>query len=146
METNQPQKYQSYQNHKKITPLQHYVWMPLTLILFILSIVNIITSKGSLSSFLFLLTAIGIGVLGALTRMYALKLQDRMIWNEVSFRHIQLTGKPLDAKLKLGQVIALRFAGDEEFLPLCKRAVEEELTPDAIKRQVSHWQADHWRV
>jgi len=74
MDTNKPQ---NYQNHKKITPLQHYVWMPLALILFILSIVNVITSKGSLSSFLFLLTAIGIGVLGVLTRMYALQLLER---------------------------------------------------------------------
>lgn len=143
MKTSPPQ---NYQNHKKITPLQQYILMPLALVILILAIVNIILSKGSLPAFLFLLTSIGILILGMLVRIYALKLQDRIIWNEVNFRHIQLTGEPLDAKLELGQVIALRFAEDDEFLALCQRAVGEGMAPDAIKRQITRWRADHWRV
>ncbi|TVY02087.1 DUF6526 family protein [Cohnella terricola] len=137
---------QNYLNHKKITPLQHYILMPLAMILFILAVINIIASKGTLPSILFLLTALSIIILGILTRMYALKLQDRMIWSEVNSRHLQLTGKPIDAKLHLGQAIALRFAEDDEFLPLCERAVKEGMTPDSIKRQISRWRADLWRV
>ncbi|MFD0961129.1 DUF6526 family protein [Paenibacillus chungangensis] len=137
---------QNYQNHKKITPLQHYILMPLALILLILSIVYVITSKGSFPAFLFLLTSIGILILGMLVRINALKLQDRIIWNEVNFRHIQLTGQPLDDKLQLRQVIALRFAEDDEFLTLCRRAASEGMAPDAIKREITRWRADHWRV
>jgi len=104
------------------------------------------TSRGSLPAFLFLLTSIGIIILGMLVRIYAIKLQDRIIWNEVNFRHIQLTGQPLDAKLKLRQVIALRFAEDDEFLALCQLAVGEDMAPDAIKRSITRWHADYWRV
>lgn len=143
MKTSQPQ---NYQNHKKITPLQHYILMPLSLVIFILAIVNVILTKGSLPAFLFLLIAIGIIILGMLVRIYAMKLQDRIVWNEVNFRHIQLTGQPLDAKLKLSQVIALRFAEDDEFLALCQRAVAEDMASDMIKRQITRWRADHWRV
>ncbi len=143
MKTSQPQ---NYQNHKKITPLQHYILMPLSLVIFILAIVNVILTKGSLPAFLFLLIAIGIIILGMLVRIYAMKLQDRIVWNEVNFRHIQLTGQPLDAKLKLSQVIALRFAEDDEFLALCQRAVAEDMASDVIKRQITRWRADHWRV
>ena len=143
MKTSQPQ---NYQNHKKITPLQHYILMPLSLVIFILAIVNVISTKGSLPAFLFLLIAIGIIILGMLVRIYAMKLQDRIVWNEVNFRHIQLTGQPLDAKLKLSQVIALRFAEDDEFLALCQRAVAEDMASDMIKRQITRWRADHWRV
>ncbi|QUL53503.1 hypothetical protein KDC22_24435 [Paenibacillus tritici] len=143
MKRNQPQ---NYQNHKKITPLQHYILMPLALILLILAIVYVVTSKGSLPAFLFLLTSIGITILGMLARMYAMKLQDRIIWNEVNFRHIQLTGQPLDTNLQLRQVIALRFAEDDEFLALCQRAVGEGMAPDAIKRHITRWRADDWRV
>ncbi|MNC42217.1 hypothetical protein D3C75_910250 [compost metagenome] len=78
--------------------------------------------------------------------MYAMKLQDRIIWNEVNFRHIQLTGQPLDTNLQLRQVIALRFAEDDEFLALCQRAVGEGMAPDAIKRHITRWRADGWRV
>lgn len=144
MEKNQPQ---NYQNHKKITPLQHFILMPLALILLILSFVYVVTSKGSFPALLFLLTSIGIIILGMLVRIYSMKIQDRLIWNEVNFRHIQLTGQGLDAKLQLRQVIALRFAeDDDEFLALCQRAVGEGTAPDSIKRSITRWRADHWRV
>jgi len=35
----------------------------------------------------------------------------------------------------MGQIIALRFAPDEEFLPLAKRAVEEKLSREDIKNR-----------
>jgi len=57
-----------------------------------------------------------------------------------------MTGKMLDPRLTIGQVIALRFASDEEFVPLARRAAEEGMTPDQIKRAVKNWRADLYRV
>jgi hypothetical protein len=80
------------------------------------------------------------------TRKFALVAQDRAIRAEEALRHFILTGKPIDPKLRLGQVIALRFASDEELPALAKRAVEEGLTSKQIKEAIKNWRADTHRV
>lgn len=79
-------------------------------------------------------------------RRFALIAQDRAIRAEENLRHFILTGKPLDNRLRLGQIIALRFAPDEEFVELAKRAVAENLSAKEIKQSIKHWKADHHRV
>ena len=44
------------------------------------------------------------------------------------------------------QVIGLRFAGDEEFVELARRAATESLSEDDIKKAVRHWREDAERV
>jgi hypothetical protein len=44
------------------------------------------------------------------------------------------------------QIVGLRFASDGEFAALAQRAADESLTPDAIKRSVKNWKADHDRM
>ncbi len=48
-----------------------------------------------------------------------------MIRAEENFRHFILTGKPLDSRLDMKQIIALRFAEDDEFPELCQKALSE---------------------
>lgn len=79
-------------------------------------------------------------------RGYALLLQDRIIRNEENFRYYRLTGNTLDSMLSSKQVIALRFAGDEEYLELVERAKSENLSPGDIKKAIREWKADHHRV
>lgn len=79
-------------------------------------------------------------------RRFALKAQDRAIRAEENFRHFVLTGKPLDSRLRLGQIIALRFAGDGEFVTLAKRAADENIKGYDIKKEIKNWKADHHRV
>ena len=79
-------------------------------------------------------------------RIFALKAQDRAIRAEENLRHFAMTGKLLDPKLTIRQIIGLRFASDEEFVALARRAAEEGLTEDAIKRAVKQWRPDTYRV
>jgi hypothetical protein len=88
-------------------------------------------------------------LLPLLARMYALKLQNRIILNEMRNRYFHLAGKTFDEKekeLKLGQIIGLRFASDEELLGLIDRAIAEKLTSKEIKQQIKNWRGDYIRV
>jgi hypothetical protein len=91
------------------------------------------------------LTAAVLG-LSFYARIFALKAQDRAIRAEENLRHYVLTGKLLPPALRVGQVVALRFASDEELPALTVKAVKEDLRPDAIKRAVQRWRADTYRV
>ena len=79
-------------------------------------------------------------------RMFALRLQDRIIRLEMETRLARL-GRAADAsRLTLRQLIALRFASDAELPALIERAVAEQLSPDQIKRAVTNWQGDYLRT
>lgn len=95
---------------------------------------------------LFIGIALSLTILFLLVRMYAAKVQDRAIRAEEQLRHFILTGKRLDQRLTVKQIVALRFAGDDEFPSLCKKAAEEQMKPDAIKQAVRDWRADHYRI
>ena len=79
-------------------------------------------------------------------RLFALKAQDRAIRAEENLRHFALTGKLLPASLKIGQIIALRFASDNEFVALSEKAAKDGLSSKEIKQSVIQWRADHHRV
>ena len=57
-----------------------------------------------------------------------------------------LTGKLLDARLTVRQVVGLRFAPDEEFVELARRAAAEGLSEKDIKQAVKRWKPDTYRV
>jgi hypothetical protein len=57
-----------------------------------------------------------------------------------------MTGKLLDSRLTIRQIIGLRFAGDDEFVALARRAADENLSADDIKKAVKNWRADYYRV
>jgi hypothetical protein len=141
---------QSYANHRQYVPLFHYVLMPVLALTVIGSLVNLYESLGDhqrlYSAALIAVLSIGILMLTFFCRIFSLKAQDRAIRAEESLRHFVLTGKLPDPRLKIGQIVALRFAPDGEFVPLAKKAAEESLTPDAIKRAVKQWRADTYRV
>lgn len=80
------------------------------------------------------------------TRQFPLKVQDRAIRAEEGLRYFILSGKAFDKRLTIHQIIALRFADDEEFLSLADKAAAENLSPDAIKKSIIKWKADHHRA
>ncbi len=139
---------QHYSNHVRYDPLWHFMAMPLTLAGLVASIVNLVrcSEANCFVSVLLVLLFFIIAILVAMVRSYGLKVQDRAIRAEEQLRHFILTGQPFDKRLRMGQIIALRFASDEELPGLAKRAVEESLTPKQIKQAIQHWRPDLRRV
>lgn len=80
------------------------------------------------------------------SRSFALRAQDRVIVFEERFRYYKLTGEELSSALTIRQIIGLRFASDEEFPELAKRAEKENLSENAIKKNIKEWRGDHYRV
>ncbi|MFC0214087.1 DUF6526 family protein [Paenibacillus chartarius] len=146
---NVPQN-QEYSNHRRLDPLYHMAAAPLSLIIFIGTLVNLIvqSAQGSFTFQTLLLFLIGFTLLniGALTRLYGNKVQDRAIRAETNLRHYILTSKPLDRRLTIKQIVALRFAGDDELPALAARAAESAMKPDDIKKAIRNWQPDFDRV
>lgn len=141
---------QNYANHTRYMPAFHFVLIPLVLLTLIGSAINLYKSWGDherlYSASLILVLTLGLGLTAFLARIFALKAQDRAIRAEQNLRHFAMTGKLLDSRLRLGQIIALRFASDAEFVNLTGRAVEEDLSADDLKRAVKDWRADAYRV
>lgn len=85
-------------------------------------------------------------MLYAFSRIFALKAQDRAIRAEENLRHFVLTGKLLPSSLTVGQVVALRFASDAEFVALAEKAAANNLSGKEIKQSIQNWKADFYRV
>ena len=141
---------QSYKNHAQIVPLYHRVLSLLILLILVGSIVNLNKSWGDSTRFysasLIVALTIAITILFIFVRTFPLKAQDRAIRAEEQLRHYVLTGKLLDGRLTMRQIVALRFASDAEFAALAQRAIDQSLSADAIKREVKQWRADSYRV
>ncbi|HHY21178.1 MAG TPA: hypothetical protein GX525_04685 [Bacilli bacterium] len=143
-------KQQSYENHTRYHPLQHFFWLPVSLITLVTSLIYVVSSliKGSftLPVFLIFMLVLMSFVAGALARLNALKVQDRVIRLEEQFRYYMLTKEPLDPRVTMEQLIALRFSSDEEFPQLAKLAVEKDMSGDEIKKAIKQWRTDEHRV
>ena len=141
-------KPQNFKNHAQIVPGFHYVTLLLLLLVFIGSVVNLINSvrENFYSASLLVVLSFATILLAFFARGFALKAQDRAIRAEQNFRYFIATGKPLNASLLMGQIIALRFAGDDEFVALAEKAATEKMSSKEIKMAIQHWKGDYNRV
>ena len=140
---------QNYANHRRFVPMYHGVLFGLLLVTLIGAINNLRRSIGTdvlYSASLIVVLVLINCFLFFFCRMFALKAQDRAIRAEENLRHFILAGKPLDGRLTIRQVIGLRFAADAEFVELARRAAEEGLSENAIKKAIKAWKADEYRV
>jgi len=141
---------QNYKNHARYVPLYHFVLFGILVLTLIGSFVNLYQSWGDhmriYSASLISVLTVSMLMLFFFARIFALKAQDRAIRAEENFRHYLLAGKPLDGRLTIHQVIALRFAPDAEFVALAKRAADESLEPKVIKQSVKNWRGDYYRA
>jgi len=141
---------QTYASHRRFVPLFHFVLAPVLLLTIIGSIVNLVESLDDherlYNAALIVVLSIAAFLTLFLARVFALKAQDRAIRAEENLRHFVMTGKLLDPRLTVRQIIALRFASDAEFVALAKSAAESGTAPDEIKKSIKDWRADTYRV
>jgi len=141
---------QSYKNHRRVVPTYHVALFGLLVITLVGSLVNLYQSLGDhqrlYSAALIVALMIATLLLFFFCRIFALKAQDRAIRAEENLRHFVLTGKLLDPRLTMLQIVGLRFASDGEFPKLAQKAADEKLTPDTIKKSIVQWRPDFYRV
>jgi len=141
---------QSFAKHAKFMPIYHFVLIPFVFATLVGSIVNLVHSLDDHSRLYnaALITALSAAllVLCFIARVFPLKAQDRAIRAEENLRHFALTGKLLDVRLTLAQIIGLRFASDAEFPALAQKAAASGMSQKDIKQAVKNWRADHDRL
>ena len=143
-------KTQNYSNHRRYIFLFHVVLFFMILALIGGAFHNLFNSFGDESRLynasLICLVSVCLLFLFFFARSFPLRAQDRAIRAEENLRHFVLTGKLLDNRLTIRQIIGLRFAQDDEFVALAKRAMEENLSEDDIKKAIKNWKGDYYRV
>ena len=93
--------------------------------------------------------ALAVAVLVSISRTYITKLQDRIIMLEMKVRAAEVLPAGQDAllaQLTPKQIVALRFASDEELGALLDRAAREKLAPREIKQAIRTWRPDYHRT
>jgi hypothetical protein len=141
-------KIQNYKNHTQMVPGFHYLGM-LSILALIGGSINYLlhaTPENKYLASLLVLAAVILAILWIYIRTFPLKAQDRAIKAEEALRYYIMTGKALPSELKMGQIIALRFASDAEYLALLERAIKEGLSNEEIKISIQNWKADYYRV
>ena len=139
---------QTLANHVRFDPMYHYSTLPLAVFLLVWSIAHLVRHPTH-EAIAWVVAAVVIFLLVGLVRSYALKVQDRVIRLEERLRLSALLPEPWRARiseLSEQQLIALRFAADEEIPSLVEKTIRENLDPKAIKKAINNWRPDYWRV
>lgn len=141
---------QNFSNHARYVPLYHFILAGIIFLSIIGAVVNLCNSMGDhqrlYSAALLVVVFVCLALIFYYMRAFALCAQDRAIRAEENLRHFALTGKLLDARLAMSQIIALRFASDGEFVELARKAADDKMSPTDIKKAVKNWRADNHRV
>jgi len=144
------QRQQSYDNHVRIYPPFHFLFLGVLFLTLLGSFVNYYSSLGDhqrmYSASLICVLCFLMFFAGGFARLFALRAQDRAIRAEENLRYFALTGKLLPKELKIPQIVALRFADDSEFVDLVLKSAKENTPAFEIKRSIKNWRADFDRV
>ena len=139
---------QSFEKHTRWDPLYHFFIVPVTIITALGVGYRFIKTPTWIFAWeVVVMTALIVALFKL--RLYALKVQDRVIRLEERLRLSSLVPSDLRSRindLSESQLIALRFCGDEDLAALFKRALDEKLEPKEIKKSVKNWRADEFRV
>jgi hypothetical protein len=140
---------QNYASHRRWLPAFHFFVLPVLLINFIFAVVRLVRTPDLPTAWMAVVAfALFLGIFYA--RSMPLRAQDRVIRFEERTRLERLLPADLRSRideLKPGQLIALRFAPDDEVPDLTRRALNGELKDQAeIKRAIRNWRGDYLRV
>jgi len=142
---------QNYKNHRKFYPPHHFIYLPLLLILLGTGIYKSMDDEqNQLLWILFSVTVFLILFLAIMVRQhYAVGLQNRIVRLEFKQRYFEISGQrsdDIEEKLTFSQIAALRFAYDDEFKILLEKALRENTSGDDIKKSITRWRGDYYRI
>ena len=139
---------QNFKNHAKLVTGFHFVALPLILLIVVGSIINMVhaNQQNLLAAVLLVAISIVILLVAFFAIIFALKAQDKAIRADENLRYFIATGKPLNKEISMSQIVALRFAGEDEFVALVQKAANENMSSKQIKMAIQNWKADHNRA
>ena len=140
---------QTYRNHVRWNPPVHFLLEPLFGVNAVVALVALVREPGWERAWAL---AVAIGLLLAVfaARWQVLRVQDRLIRLEMWLRLQAVLPPELRARigeLRTRQLIALRFAPDDELPELVGRVLAGELSGGReIKRAIRAWRGDYLRA
>jgi DNA-binding LytR/AlgR family response regulator len=140
---------QDYKSHRQFVPLFHFFVVPILLINLGVEISRLIHNQDG-DQIWAVIVAMALAGLAFATRGMAVKALDRIIRLEERLRLSSLL--PAEQRDKVNdltpsQLVALRFASDEEAPDLAQRTMTGEFkTQNDIKKAIRNWRADLHRV
>ena len=140
---------QSYANHTRWHPPFHFFLGPGSMVLLILTIINVVRRYHQLNAWILLLIGVLFLVAVFLIRTNALRVQDRLIRLEERLRLQALLSGELSSRigeLTESQLVALRFASDQELSSLVAKVLAAKMPSKDIKQAIVNWRADTFRV
>jgi hypothetical protein len=146
---------QTFANHTRFDPLFHFFLVPVFALGLVMALIHFFAHLGEgdfrdhFHSALLIVLAVALLLLVFKVRLYALRVQDRVIRLEERLRLMQVLPEPLRSRipeLTETQLCGLRFASDAELPLLTERALNEKLSRKDIKKSVQVWRPDYWRV
>lgn len=141
-------KPQTYANHTRRQLVFHFFLVPVLILNLLYSVVLLIRHPNPNAVWVVIM-AIALLVMAFLVRINPLKVQDRLIRLEERMRLSALLTEPLRSRipeLAERQLVALRFASDEELPALVEETLAHNLKGKEIKQRIKNWRPDHWRV
>jgi hypothetical protein len=140
---------QTYANHARVHPPFHFFLAPGSIVLLILTIINVIRHYQRLDAWILLLMGLLFFLAVFLLRLNPLRAQDRLIRLEERLRLEALLSAELSPRigeLTESQLIALRFASDAELQGLVAKVLAAGMQSKDIKKAIVTWRADTFRV
>jgi len=139
---------QNFANHTRWDPRFHFFVLPVFAISVIIAIVHLVKHPGLHSAWIVVFMIAATTAVNRF-RTYSQRVQDRVIRLEERLRMAILLDKPLRARigdLSESQLVALRFASDGELPALVEKALAQKLSNKDIKKAITQWRPDYWRV
>ena len=139
---------QTYANHARFDPPYHFFLLPVTMLNFLVSVWKLIRHPGAETIWMAVLALAAVVAVFKI-RLYALRVQDRLIRLEERWRLHSLLAEPLRSRigeLSEEQLIGLRFGSDAEMPALVEKALAGKMKRRDIKKAVAQWRPDYFRV
>lgn len=142
---------QNFENHTRWHAPFHFFILPLLLLNLIFSIYATVHSwpRYEHTHLWWIVLSVVFIMMAGIARGSALTAQDRIIRLEERLRlHALLPAEERTHinELSTKQLIALRFASDDELPALFRKTLTQNLDHKAIKQSIVNWRPDHERV